>query len=69
VCFNTQELQFYFAHFCFTEQVIPHWIAEKRERIAAKKKLNGNCCLILHRNQVVITQTSLQMYCHLTCPN
>lgn len=37
VCFNTQELQFYFVHFCSNEQVIPHWIAAKRERIAAKK--------------------------------
>jgi hypothetical protein len=41
----------------------------QNERELPQKKLNGNCCLILHRNQVVITQTSLQMYCHLTCPN
>ncbi len=41
----------------------------QNERELPQKKLNGNCCLILHRNQVVITQTSLQMYCHLACPN
>jgi hypothetical protein len=52
-----------------------HWTSHpplnccKTRENCRKKKLNGNCCLILHRNQVVITQTSLQMYCHLTCPN